>query len=211
MDGTTVADLLETLAALNASTLRDAACKSMAANAKVFNPAKQIVPALQLLHERNSDAVQSDEQFRQLWSHSAEFLLARSEQPPESPKDWRQDVKIACRCEDCRELQAFVLDPGARTHRFRVRQERRGHLHQQIDRHGLDMSHVTERIGSPQTLMCAKTRATYERQYHQYEEDLASMAALHPLIGETDGDVQTLRARLEAARQRCPQAKAAAT
>jgi hypothetical protein len=37
------------------------------------------------------------------------------------------------------------------------------------------------------------------------------MAVLYPLIGEMDEDVQTLRARLEAARQRYPQAKAAAT
>jgi hypothetical protein len=209
--GTTVVDLLETLAALNASTLRDATCKSMVANPKVFNPAKLIVSALQLLRERNGDAVFRDNEFQRLWAHAAEFLLARSEQPPESPKDWRLDVKIACQCDDCRELQAFALDPASQTHRFRVKKERRQHLHQQIDRHGLDMTHVTERTGSPQTLVCSKTRATYERQCHRYKEDIASMAVLCPLIGEIDGDVQTLRARLEAARQRCPQAKAAAT
>jgi hypothetical protein len=202
VDGSTVADLLETLAVLNASTLRDAACESIAANPKVFNPGTLIVRALQLLRERNGDAVLSDKEFRRLWGHSAEFLLARSEQPPESPKDWRQDVRIVCRCDDCRELQAFALDPATQTHRFRVRKERRQHLHQQIDRHRLDMTHVTERTGSPQTLVCSKTRATYERQCRQYNEDLASMAALRPLIGETDGDVQTLRARMDAARQR---------
>jgi hypothetical protein len=201
-DGSTVADLMETLAALNASTLRDAACKSIAANPKVYNPATLIVPALQLLRERNGDAVLSDKEFRRLWAHSAEFLLARSEQPPESPKDWRQDVRIVCRCDDCRELQAFALDPATQTHRFRVRKERRQHLHQQIDRHRLDMTHVTERTGSPQTLVCSKTRATFKRQCRQYNEDLASMAALRPLIGETDGDVQTVRARMDAARQR---------
>jgi hypothetical protein len=64
------------------------------------------------------------------------------------------------------------------------------------------MTHVTERSGSPQTLVCTKTRATYERQCRQYKEDLASMAALFTLVGETDGEVQALRARLEAARQR---------
>ena len=206
VDGTTLADLLETLAALNASTLRDAACKSIAANPKVFNPATLIVPALQLLRERSGDAVLSDKEFRRLWGHSAEFLLARSEQPPQSPKDWRQDVKIVCRCDDCHELQAFALDPATQTHRFRVRKERRQHLHQQIDRHRLDMTHVTDRTGSPQTLVCSKTRATYERQCRQYNEDLASMAALHPLIGKTDGDLQRLRARMDAARQQCARA-----
>ena len=125
-----MADLLETLAALNASTLRDAACKSIAANPKMFDPATLIVPALQLLRERNGDAVLNDKEFQRLWCHCAESLLARSEQPPESPRDWRQDVKIVCRCEDCRELQGFAFDPGTQTHRFRVRKERRQHLHQ---------------------------------------------------------------------------------
>jgi len=211
VDGSTVADLLETLAALNASTLRDAACKSIAANPEMFDPATLIVPALQLLRERSGDAVLSDKEFQSLWCHSAEFLLARSEQPPESPKDWRQEVKIVCRCEDCRELQAFALDPATQTHRFRVRKERRQHLHQQIDRHRLDMTHVTARSGSPQTLVCSKTRATYERQCRQFNEDLASMAALRLLVRETDGDLQTLRARMNAARQRHSQARSAAT
>ena len=202
VDGSTVADLLETLAVLNASTLRHAACKSIAANLKMFAPPTLIVPALQLLRERNGDAVLRDKEFQRLWCHSAEFLLARSEQPPESPKDWRQDVKIVCRCDDCRELQAFALDPGTQTHRFRIKKERRQHLHQQIDRHRLDMTHVTVRTGSPQTLVCSKTRARYERRCRQYNEDLASMAALRPLMRETDGDVETLRARMNAARQR---------
>jgi len=211
VDGSTVADLLETLAALNANTLRDAACKSIAANPKMFDPATLMVPALQLLRERNGNALLSDKEFQRLWCHSAAFLLARSEQSPEPPKDWRQDVKIVCRCDDCRELQAFALDPAAQTHRFRVRKERRQHLHQQIDRYRLDMTHVTVRTGSPQTLVGSKTRATYERQCRQYNEDLASMAALRPLVRETDGDVQTLRARMNAARQRRSQARSAAS
>jgi hypothetical protein len=204
MDGSMVADLMEALAALNANALRDATSKSIAANPKMFDPANLIVPALQLLHERNGDVVPSDKEFQRFWVHCAEFLLARSEQPPESPKDWRQDVETVCRCDDCRELRAFALDPATQTHRFRLRKDRRQHLHQQIDRHRLDMTHVTERTGSPQTLVCEKTRATYERQCHQYNEDLTSMAALCPLIGKTDGDLQALRERLDAARRRRP-------
>ncbi len=87
----------------------------------MFDPATLIVQALQLLRERNSDAVVSDKEFQRLWCHSAEFLLARSEKAPESPKDWRQDMKIVCGCEDCRELQDFALDPATQMNRFRVR------------------------------------------------------------------------------------------
>ena len=84
------------------------------------------------------------------------------------PTDWAQDIEIRHNCEDCQELQRFLRDPEERVHRFRVRKERRQHLHRQIDSHGCDMIHVTERKGSPQTLVCTKTRASYERQ-QQFE------------------------------------------
>jgi hypothetical protein len=56
-------------------------------------------------------------------------LLRQSGRPPESSTDWRQDVKLSCSCADCRELLAFARDPVEHPHRFRVRQDRRRHLH----------------------------------------------------------------------------------
>jgi hypothetical protein len=61
---------------------------------------------------------------------------------------------------------------------FRVRKDRRQHLHQQIDAHGCDLTHVTERKGSPQTLVHTKTRASYERRQRQFEADTALLAEL---------------------------------
>ena len=59
---------------------------------------------------------------------------------------------------ECREMQAFMSDPVASVHRFRVRQERRNHLEGKIAAHGLEMKAVTDRTGSPQTLVCTKNR-----------------------------------------------------
>jgi hypothetical protein len=50
--------------------------------------------------------------------------------------------------------------------------------HQMIERHGLDMTHVTERKGSPQTLVCTKTRNTYQWQCAQYKADIHSFGEL---------------------------------
>jgi hypothetical protein len=111
--------------------------------------------------------------------------LERSEQPPAKPTDWAQPVKIGCRCADCRELEAFAASPGERVHRFRVRKERRPHLHQAIERYGLDMTHETERIGSPQTLVCTKTRRSYQQRCEQHGRDLKSLQALVALFGKT--------------------------
>jgi hypothetical protein len=200
-DATMLADLLDSLAALNARALRAAACTACTADPAVFNPDKVIVPALELLHERAGKAISGDGEFQRLWIHAAEFLLARSEHAPQPPTDWRQNVKISCPCDDCRELQAFALEPGEKTHRFRVKKERRQHLHQQIQRHHLDITHVTERAGSPQTLVCTKTRGAYERQCRRHQTDLEAMAALLRVRNGAGGPATVLVVRMNAARK----------
>jgi hypothetical protein len=89
-----------------------------------------------------------------------------------------------------------VLDPVERTHRFRLRKDRRRHLHQQIQRHGLDMAHATERRGSPQTLVCTKTRRTYERQCAEHNADVMAMSTLLRVIDGARGELATLAARM---------------
>ena len=80
---------------------------------------------------------------------------------------------------------------------------KREHLQRQIAQHGLDMHHVTDRTGSPQTLVCRKTRENYRRQCGQHAEDIAAMRALQALaVAARDAD----RARLAAAVGRQPQA-----
>jgi hypothetical protein len=54
-------------------------------------------------------------------------------------------------------------------------------LHQQIDAHHFDVDHVTERIGSPQTLVCTKNRASYERKKKEFAENRRLLARLEKL------------------------------
>src|SRR5262249_49850893 len=83
--------------------------------------------------------------------------------------------------EDCRMLSRFLRDPEQRVGRFPLRKERRRHLHQQIDQHQCDCTHVTERKGSPQTLVCTKTQASYERRKKQFAVDTKLLAELEAL------------------------------
>lgn len=62
----------------------------------------------------------------------------------------------AC-CHDCSSLNDFLRDPTRTVGRFAVNTQRRHHLHERLDRAGIDCSHVTERTGSPQTLVVTKT------------------------------------------------------
>jgi hypothetical protein len=129
---------------------------------------------------RGTLALRAD--YQCLWLQTADVLLTRSEHPPSAPRDWRQDARLSCSCKDCRKLRLFGSDPTQQIHRFRVNKERRQHLHRQIDGYGLDMTHVTERMGSPQTLVCIKTRRNYSRQCAEYQLDIAALTALAELI-----------------------------
>lgn len=192
MSAAFVVKLLNALEEFDATALRVAAAEKLVARPAVFDPVTVLVPALGLLRRRDGAA-------GRLWEHSTEFLLKRSGKPPEAPRDWRQDVKLSCACADCRELQAFTLDPAERQHRFRVKKERRQHLHQQIEHHWLDMTHETERVGSPQTLVCTKDRRSYRRRCEEYRKDIAALASLAKLAGQTDAPAE-LTKRIATAR-----------
>jgi hypothetical protein len=110
-------------------------------------------------------------------------LRTATARPVEPPKDWRRDAELGCKCEDCVALSRFLSDPEQREARFAIRKERRQHLHRQIDQHRCDCTHVTARVGSPQTLVCTKTQASYERRLKQYHVDQDLLAELEPLAG----------------------------
>jgi len=65
------------------------------------------------------------------------------------------------------------------------------------------MSHVTERRGSPQTLICTKTRRNYECRCEQHKTDITSLKRLAQIAGTTkaakDDDLSALTARMAAA------------
>jgi hypothetical protein len=195
-----VVDLLSTLARIpgsEAPALRLAAARSISARPQVFDPVSVVTPALAAL----CPAPAADPALAVLWNHCAEFLLQRSGVPPAPPVDWRQEANLSCRCADCRELAAFLANPGAQVHRFRVRQDRRQHLHNIIDAHDLAMTHVTERKGSPQTLVCTKDQRHYQSRCAQYRQDVAALATLAEVAAVVLGAkaATTLR-RIETAR-----------
>lgn len=108
-------------------------------------------------------------------------MEALAAEKPQAPADFRRDANITCRCADCRELVRFLNDPHEKVHRFPMGKERRRHLHQAIEWGQCDVAHVTERRGSPQTLVCTKNTASFQRRLRQYEVDQKHLAALRSL------------------------------
>jgi hypothetical protein len=119
--------------------------------------------------------------------HCIGELRAATEQLPEPPRDWQREAKLGCNCEDCTSLKKFLADPAESVGRFPINKQRRQHLHGQIDRHRCDITHVTERKGSPQTLVCTKTQDSYERRHKQYGIDRGVLAELEKLAARNKG------------------------
>ena len=148
---------------------------------EAVDPERTVPRVLQALFRE--EGLSGTSAFLALWRHAADALVARSARAPEEPRDWAIPSDLGCDCEDCVRLEAFCSDPVARVGRFALRKERRKHLHRQIDRHGLDLFHVTERRGRPYTLVCTKNRASHKRRLAEYAEDvewISSMIGLAP-------------------------------
>ena len=178
--------------------LSSAAAEKVGSRPEVFVPTTLVIPSLEHLCAERAD---DDRAVQHLWTSAAQFLLLRSEVPPQPPPDWRLQGKFTCTCADCSELQAFARNPAEKMHRFRVNKERRRHLHQVIDRHRLDMIHVTERVGSPQTLICTKDRRAFNSRMKEYQSEIAAMRTLVKLAPKTaaaGGLCQRMEAALEA-------------
>ena len=97
------------------------------------------------------------------------------------PTTWAMKVPFSQCCADCQLLATFLINPVQQVYRFKMAYARRRHLEQKL--HGMDARYVTERIGSPQTLVVNKTRTMVERQKEQRKRDLQTLAQLRALPG----------------------------
>jgi hypothetical protein len=191
--------LLQGLQRFKSGILCGAAAEKIASRLETFSPVMVIVPAIeQICSGAGKKPAEVESSVALLWTSVAEFLLRRSEVPPEPPADWRLNVELSCSCPDCQELQSFARDPAERVHRFRVKKERRRHLHSVIDKQRLDMTHVTDRVGSPQTLVCTKDRRSFDRRMKQYQDEIAAMRTLVGLAPRS-GNAAALSVRMQTA------------
>ncbi len=108
-------------------------------------------------------------------------LENRTAQAPQQPADFRRDARLSCNCRDCRALSEFLADADRQEARFPLAKERRRHLHTVIDRDRCDCTHVTEHRGSPHTLVCTKTTASYDAACKIHQRDLKNLSRIAAL------------------------------
>ena len=146
---------------------------------KKYDLHKVLIPAVKSLasdSERLSSA--SRKCLEQLRQHCIACLESLTSKAPNEPTHWAQKINIKCDCEDCERLQIFLHDKHEKVCRFKVRKDRRKHLHRQIDDHKCDLDHTTNRSGSPQTLVCTKNRASFKAGAKAYKANLEILREL---------------------------------
>jgi hypothetical protein len=97
---------------------------------------------------------------------------------PTFPSDWARPADVACKCQFCDKLKAFLADPAHEVGRIPAREDMRRHLIDMIGRHQCDVGHALERKGSPYSLVLTKTTGSFDRAVKQFEEDCRLLSSL---------------------------------
>ena len=109
---------------------------------------------------------------------SLHHLRRRIALPLEPPRDWTRANPLKCACPDCSALGAFLVQPDRQQWRLKAPLDRRTHVEQNVRGVACDVDLVTERRGSPHTLVATKNEASYRRRAEQRRQDLEHVSAL---------------------------------
>jgi hypothetical protein len=85
-------NLLRALQHFKGGTLCGAAAEKIASRPEIFSPVTLVVPAIERSCMGRQRTAAVDDSVRHLWKRAADFLLERSEVPPEPPSDWCLNV-----------------------------------------------------------------------------------------------------------------------
>lgn len=194
-----LAILWQILSGLDAKQLQEEVLLAIISDDNVFDPRTLLAPFQAKLHTLGK----FNQKLFSLWEHASTHLLNKSEYPPAPPTNWTQKVQIKCSCEDCKCLVKFAQDPMMTVHRFKVGQDRRNHISTILRQYRMDVSTETEETGRPYTLVCTKTRQSYQEKCNQHEADIKAMQQLIKVLtglSESAGsELVKLRSRLKEA------------
>lgn len=185
-----VASMVRLLSTIGANARLTTFLAHVLADQRHYDLHAVLIPDVKALYAQTIGTASGCRVASRLLEHCLTELRTATAHPIAPPKDWKREAKLACRCEDCLALSRFLRHPSERVARFPMNKERRKHLHRQVDKHRCDVTHVTEREGSPQTLVCTKTQASYERQRERYNVDRKLLAELEEIA---DGKSRLLR------------------
>lgn len=145
---------------------------------KIYSAEKLLAPTLLRIEKpvfKKSDSLQ------RLGKYCIEILKEKAVSPKE-PSDWKQNTVILCSCRDCQSLNQFMKDPDLKILKISVSKDRRSHLHRQMENYNCNMTHITDRRTSPETLVFTKTTGEFDRKMKTAEANQKLLKALKKKI-----------------------------
>eukprot|EP01113_Clastostelium_recurvatum_P002897 TRINITY_DN11251_c0_g1_i1.p1 TRINITY_DN11251_c0_g1~~TRINITY_DN11251_c0_g1_i1.p1 ORF type:complete len:255 (-),score=20.14 TRINITY_DN11251_c0_g1_i1:146-910(-) len=127
----------------------------------------RVIPVLRDLATTSKDSPY----FRQLLELAISRLQQMTSTPPTRPKDWKMDggmLQKICGCSVCMQVVDFMNDPSRQQLRYPLAEVKRKHVHRTIDSSRACLTHITERQGSPFTMVITKTEGEYEQQVRHH-------------------------------------------
>ncbi|MCW8137586.1 MAG: 2OG-Fe(II) oxygenase [Planctomycetota bacterium] len=172
-----ILDLAHTVAALQPSAARgEQLLRALRAGRDRWPLDEVVLPAALALAPRSAALRPIAEALR---AEVADHLRARVALPLEPPADAaRSTTGLSCKCDDCQDLRTFLNDRRQLTWTLRAAEARRRHVQDAARGAKADLAFRTERKGSPHSLVCTKTQASYEARVAQREADLTALAKL---------------------------------
>jgi hypothetical protein len=173
--GPAVAGLLLSTASLAATDLRDEVVAFLCAdNDDLLVCTMSALRAANTTKRDTRQAAGLDEVSR----HCAARLATRLARPTRSADDWSIELPAGCHCELCQTLDEFLADKTRRSFNWPLAEQRRRHVHSQIDQHELPVLHQTRRSGRPYTLVLTKTKALFDREREARQRDQTDLTWL---------------------------------
>ena len=169
-----VVDLVTIAETIDAKLAKDLA-EHLLAWPQTYSLDGALVPAVKRLLEGGPQAGVA---LTSLHAACLAHLKARAAEPLEAPKDWSRASKIRCGCEDCSHLSRFLASPVSKSWTLKAVERVRRHVEGEIKAADADLDTITERRGSPHSLICQKNSASYNRRMAQRRQDLADIARL---------------------------------
>ena len=117
-----------------------------------------LMALLRATPKRDADMVLALRPLRDL---CLESLTARLSAAPRDAGDWSILTELACRCERCPKLRAFLMSSERRIFEWPLAKEHRAHLHRTIEQYELPLDHRTRRTGRPYTLVLTKRETMF--------------------------------------------------
>jgi hypothetical protein len=106
-------------------------------------------------------------------------LRAELAKPKRASDDWSIARRSPCRCALCKKLDTFLRSRTLRTMKWPLAKESRAHVHRALD--GYAVTHETERVGSPYTLVLTKTKQLFADEARERREMTAMLEWLATL------------------------------